>query len=743
MSDKIKVLKINKNLANSYENNLDDFSNNKLWFDENTGETLVTEFDNTMEFKSKNVSKIDLVQNANSHFFAPENSNNLNFNKSDIENKKYESINLIDKMIMPRRSDIRKEIIDMRVRSYENEKNDKEYLLNQLNNDSKMPNNFRNYNLAKNENIVSNNNYYEKNIRELENSLNKKIDDIKKTVEVTSEQINEIFNYNNEIIMKKTIKDEDNKLIKSSNKAQLEINEKPKSLFSEIINETKMISDVKSSGESIFLLNDEGKTTSKIENEQLPINENVIQESTISNLNTQDSTVFDSDKQQASISELNVEKPQILQSGEDKEGSIFELNKQEGSISESKIEETSEDKEGSIFELNKQEGSISESKIEEASEDKEGSIFELNKQEESISESKIEEASEVQLNNQELLVSEVEKTESIKENIEEQKQVKVESNFANATEFFESQLDDEKLLAANRLLVENKLLTENKRLIEEKLLIENKLLAENKRLTEEKILMEQKFLAEKKLKENELEKEDSLVEKRLLEEKRKISEEQWLTERKLFIQNKLAEKRRLEEQGKVVAKDEIISDKQYMLQANEIEIEDNIVEEKTESQAIKSQTNSKQELDNIVHVNFEDQNTNKKNNDNILNLNRTLPSADLDTKELNSFFKEDNNYSLPVINNSDYTIANTVDDLQKAFNNLENRNKKDQMKAKFFEKDGGTTQLVESLQKKSKENKKKEASKSFDFDSFENWYNDSKVDKKISKLTKKELKKKK
>ncbi|WP_342258444.1 hypothetical protein [Spiroplasma endosymbiont of Dioctria linearis] len=572
MSDKIKVLKINKNLTNSFDENLGDFHTNKLWFDENSGETILTELDKTMEFKTKNISKIDLVQNANSHFFAPENSNNLAFQKTDIGNNKYESINLVDKMIMPRRSDIRKEIIDLRVRSYENEQNDKDYLLNKLNIDLKPNNKFKNYNLARNENLIPKTNSYQQELKELEVSLNKKIDEIKKTVEMTSEQITDIFNNNNkEVVKNKVNKEKESSLVQKSIEVDLD----------------------------------------KKDNE----------------------TVF--------FSKINKE--------------------------------------------------------------------------------------------------------------EDKNNAKDKINFDNKKEFFENQLDDEKLLSANMLLVENKLLTENKRLMEEKLLVENKLLAENKKLNEEKILMEQKFLAEKKLIEVELEEENGLAQIKLLEEKRKMTEERWLTNRKLIIQKKLAEKRLHDEQSKALEEQKKVIEKQNLEEHKSLqdlqEIEDDKKLQKLEierdemniKQNSETKIEAEQKMDKIVHVNFEDENA-KKNNDKALNISNTLPSADLDTKELNLFFKEDNNYSLPVINNSDYTIANTVDDLQKAFNSLESRNKKNKVKTDFFEKDGGTTQLVESLQVKSKLTKNQNQN-SFNFDSFEDWYNDSKVDKKISKLLKKEKKK--
>ncbi|WP_339029407.1 hypothetical protein [Spiroplasma endosymbiont of Cantharis nigra] len=577
MSDKIKVLKINKNLTNTFDENSGDFYTNKLWFDENSGETILTELDKTMEFKAKNISKIDLVQNANSHFFAPENSNNLAFQKTDIGNKTYESINLVDKMIMPRRSDIRKEIIDLRVRSYENEQNDKDYLLNKLNIDLKPNNKFKNYNLARNEKLVPKTNSYQQELKELEVSLNKKIDEIKKTVEMTSEQITDIFNNKEEVVKNKENKEKDSSLVQKSNEVNSDKNENENVFFSKIIKEEEK-NDIK---------ND----------------------------------------------------------------------------------------------------------------------------------------------------------------------VKDKINFDNKKEFFENQLDDEKLLSANMLLVENKLLTENKRLMEEKLLVENKLLAENKRLNEEKILMEQKFLAEKKLVEVELEEENRLAEIKLLEEKRKMTEEQWLTNRKLIIQKKLVEKRLLDEQSKALEEQKKGIEEQNLKEQKNFqdlqEIEDDKKLQKMEikrdemnvKQNLETKADAEQKIDKIVHVNFEDENA-KKNNDKSLNISNTLPSADLDTKELNLFFKEDNNYSLPVINNSDYTIANTVDDLQKAFNSLENRNKKNKVKTDFFEKDGGTTQLVESLQVKSKLTKNQNLN-SFNFDSFEDWYNDSKVDKKISKLSKKEQKKKK
>ncbi|WP_338985494.1 hypothetical protein [Spiroplasma endosymbiont of Diplazon laetatorius] len=155
MSEKIKVLKINKSTLDKLDETTEDFGSNGFWFEEDLDHSVSMDFDKTIALKDKKTSKIDLVQNANSHFFDPKGPKDLSFQKSDIGNKTFESINLVDKMIKPTDSLIRKEIIDMRRMSYENEQRDKEFLLNKLNVDLKPNNNFKNYNLAKNEEIIT------------------------------------------------------------------------------------------------------------------------------------------------------------------------------------------------------------------------------------------------------------------------------------------------------------------------------------------------------------------------------------------------------------------------------------------------------------------------------------------------------------------------------------------------------------------------------------------------------------
>ncbi|AUM62540.1 hypothetical protein [Spiroplasma monobiae] len=150
MSDKIKVLKINKSKKDTFEETTEDFSSEGFWFEEHLDESVSMDFDKTIAVKDKKTSKLDIVQNANSHFFEPKNKE-LNIKKEDFENKTFESINIVDKMIRPSNSEIRKEIIDMRTMSYQNEQNDKDFLLNKLNVDLNKHNNFKNYNLIKNE----------------------------------------------------------------------------------------------------------------------------------------------------------------------------------------------------------------------------------------------------------------------------------------------------------------------------------------------------------------------------------------------------------------------------------------------------------------------------------------------------------------------------------------------------------------------------------------------------------------
>ncbi|WP_339021540.1 hypothetical protein [Spiroplasma endosymbiont of Atherix ibis] len=184
MSEKIKVLKIKKNLQDEIEDTILDFPSKSIWFEENSDELTYLDFDKTISFKEKKTSKIDFVQNANSHFFSPNNQGDLSFNKSDIENKRFESINLVDKMIKPKNSNMRKEIINMRLLSYQQEQRDKDFLLNKLNVDLKPHNNFKNYNLVKKEN-----NFKSENWKIIKNSLEAKINRIKKQIFSINKQL--------------------------------------------------------------------------------------------------------------------------------------------------------------------------------------------------------------------------------------------------------------------------------------------------------------------------------------------------------------------------------------------------------------------------------------------------------------------------------------------------------------------------------------------------------------------------
>ncbi|AGR42004.1 hypothetical protein [Spiroplasma diminutum] len=458
MSDSIRILKINKILDNDLEDTTQDYSTEGFWFEDNLEESISMDFDKTIALKNKSVSKINLVQNANSHFFEPKKANNLDFQKSDIENNSFESINIIDKVIKPADSRIRKEIIDMRRMSFENEQRDKEYLLSKLNVDLKPHNNFKNYNLAKNETVVPDSDFIAEKINQLNEPINQQLQEIEKGVHKIEKVIEDL----QEVIKKPILESKPEEIIKSGidEKITEEITEKKKPEFKR----------------TNFLLKDE---------------------------------------------------------------SIFQEEKNE--------------------------------------------------------------------NDKKELVE--------KELVEKELVEKVEDE--NTHEF---------------ILVSDKLKTKNDKLNEED--------------------------------KNE---------------------------------NKLA----------------LVS-----LEKIEKEVEKNIM------------------------VKFDDINHKQNNKDSLIpnkSKKRTL-FDEMDTKELNSFFEDDkNSYSLPVINNTDYTVANTVDDLDKAINNLEFGSKKIREKEKFFDQEGGTTQLVEGLQETLKTNKRNSI-EPINFDSFENWFNNSKDVKKLTKLAKKENK---
>ncbi|AUB31426.1 hypothetical protein [Spiroplasma floricola] len=212
MSEKIKVLKIKKSLQDEIEETTLDFPSKGIWYEENSNESISLDFDKTISFKENKTSKIDLVQNANSHFFTPNNQTNLNFNKSDIENKTFESINLVDKMIKPKNSNIRKEIINMRILSYEKEQKDKEFLLNKLNVDLKPHNNFKNYNLAKKENNFK---YIDSKI--VNNSLEAKINNLEKQIFSINKQLLKNSENKNEFEVSKILKQLKNQSSTNSN----------------------------------------------------------------------------------------------------------------------------------------------------------------------------------------------------------------------------------------------------------------------------------------------------------------------------------------------------------------------------------------------------------------------------------------------------------------------------------------------------------------------------------------------
>ncbi|AKX34391.1 hypothetical protein SLITO_v1c07680 [Spiroplasma litorale] len=150
MSDKIKVLKIVREDYDGVRED-DSYDDDKFWFEEDTNITATVDFDRTIDINeidkiSKN-NKISLIQNPNSNFFRPT-EKTFTFNKFDLQKPKYETFSILDKSSQHKQSRIREEIINLRRATYEQEQIDKENLLNKLNVDLKLQDNFKNYKLA-------------------------------------------------------------------------------------------------------------------------------------------------------------------------------------------------------------------------------------------------------------------------------------------------------------------------------------------------------------------------------------------------------------------------------------------------------------------------------------------------------------------------------------------------------------------------------------------------------------------
>ncbi|QHX36546.1 hypothetical protein [Spiroplasma sp. BIUS-1] len=206
MSDKIKVLKINKVKENLIDETTEEFSSGDFWFEKDLDHSISMDFDKTIAIKDKKTSKIDIVQNANSHFFEP-NNKDLAIKKEDIENTKFESINIVDKMIKPTNSHIRKEIIEMRKMSYENEQRDKDYLLSKLNVDLKPNNNFKNYNLATKEEEMKQQNKINDTVQEQMNVLNQQQTSLETMITKQEQDLNQYKNDQITKVIKDTIKE--------------------------------------------------------------------------------------------------------------------------------------------------------------------------------------------------------------------------------------------------------------------------------------------------------------------------------------------------------------------------------------------------------------------------------------------------------------------------------------------------------------------------------------------------------
>ncbi|QGS51787.1 hypothetical protein [Spiroplasma tabanidicola] len=150
MADKVKILQIRQA---KFEERKKQRKNNfspveKVWFDNVLEESLtLDDFDKTINLKNIKSAKISLVQNANSHFFKPKNIDEVGFEKKDLGTPTFETLNIVDRRILKRPSQLPSDILFLRESSYLKEQKMKDLMLDKLNVDIKFKNNFNNYRL--------------------------------------------------------------------------------------------------------------------------------------------------------------------------------------------------------------------------------------------------------------------------------------------------------------------------------------------------------------------------------------------------------------------------------------------------------------------------------------------------------------------------------------------------------------------------------------------------------------------
>ena len=173
MADKIKVLQIKRNEINDDNANKKSFNPvEDFWYDNSDSISISLDFDKTIALKKKKAEpKISLVQNANSHFLKKNKSNSIYFNKNDIEDRTFESLNILDRSINSRPSNLPNEILKLRELSYQKEQLQKEELLEKLNVNLNQESIDKNYNLTSREYDKYENKELNKN-QSLENHLN-------------------------------------------------------------------------------------------------------------------------------------------------------------------------------------------------------------------------------------------------------------------------------------------------------------------------------------------------------------------------------------------------------------------------------------------------------------------------------------------------------------------------------------------------------------------------------------------
>ncbi|WP_157087561.1 hypothetical protein [Spiroplasma helicoides] len=156
MADKVKVLQIQrkKNDDLKIENDIKNFDPiEDVWFDHTSETNVSVELDKTFNVKRKGDTKISLIQNANSHFFRPENESDISFKKNDIGNNQFESLNIVDRRFAKRPSQLPPEILKLRESTYLKEQKLKEEMLDKLNINLKFRDNFKNYRLVNDQQI--------------------------------------------------------------------------------------------------------------------------------------------------------------------------------------------------------------------------------------------------------------------------------------------------------------------------------------------------------------------------------------------------------------------------------------------------------------------------------------------------------------------------------------------------------------------------------------------------------------